>query len=237
MNTLPFAHLTNRELQNPFETGSDKLKSIIKNSKLPNHLSQLVPYFQQVVPGSSYYAEDEFNSYVSKINPEFSIFSPKCIRSLNCHHKKLVTYLQLLDLKFDCICLSEVWSTNLNSYKSIFQDYIPFFAEPINNNVGGVTMFIKNIYKVSERKDLKIAYSAKVKIEDLWVEITNDNDKKHVIGMIYRHPGGDVKQFTEQLENTLSRIENDKTIKHNIITGDFNIDLIKLDLNDNTMNT
>ena len=43
-------------------------------------------------------------------------------------------------------------------------------------------MFIKkNIYKVSERKDLKIAYSAKVKIEDLWVEITNDNGKKHLI--------------------------------------------------------
>ena len=52
--------------------------------------------------------------------------------------------------------------------------------------------------------------------------------------MRYRHPGGDIKQFTEQLENTLSKIENDKTIKHNIITGDFNIDLIKFDLNDNT---
>ena len=38
----------------------------------------------------------------------------------------------------------------------------------------------------------------------------------------------------EQLENTLSKIENDKNIKHNIITGDFNIDLIKFDLNDNS---
>ena len=52
--------------------------------------------------------------------------------------------------------------------------------------------------------------------------------------MIYCHPGGDIKQFTEQLENTLSKMENDKTIKHNIITGDFNIELIKFDLNCNT---
>ena len=52
--------------------------------------------------------------------------------------------------------------------------------------------------------------------------------------MIYRHPGSDVKQFTKQLENTPSKIKNDKTIKHNVITGDFNIDLIKFDLNDNT---
>ena len=94
-------------------------------------------------------------------------------------------------------------------------------------------MFIKSIYKVLERKDLKITYSAKVKIEDLWVEITNDNGEKYVIYLIYHHPGGDVKQFTEQLENTLSKIENDKTIKHNIITGDFKIDLIKFHLNDN----
>ena len=68
----------------------------------------------------------------------------------------------------------------------------------------------------------------------MWVEITNDNGKKHVASVIYRHPGGDVKQFTKELENTLSKIENDKTIKHNIITVDFNIDLTKFDLNDNT---
>ena len=36
------------------------------------------------------------------------------------------------------------------------------------------------------------------------------------------------------METTLSKIENDKTIKHNIITGEFNTDLIKFDLNDNT---
>ena len=58
--------------------------------------------------------------------------------------------------------------------------------------------------------------------------------KAHNISAIYCHPGGDVKHFTEQQENTLSKIENDKTIKHNIITGDFNTDLIKFDLNDNT---
>ena len=159
--------------------------------------------------GSNYYVEDEFNSRISKINSKLSVFHLN-IRSLNCHHKELVTYLQLLNLQFDCICLSEVWSTNLNS---IFQDHIMIFAEPVNNKVGGVATFIKNNYKISERKDLKIAYSTKVKIEDLWVEIANNNGGKHIISVIYRHPGRDVKQFTEQLENTLSKIENDKTMK------------------------
>ena len=65
-------------------------------------------------------------------------------------------------------------------------------------------MFIKKNYKVSEKKDLKIAYSTKVKIEDLWVEIINDSGEKHIISVIYCYPRGDVKQFTEQLENALS---------------------------------
>ena len=132
MNALPFAHLTNRELQNLFETGSDKLKSIIKTSKLPNHLKQTVPYFQQAVPGSNYYVDHEFNFHINRINSKSSVFHLN-IRSLNCHHK------------------------------------------------------------ISERNDLKIAYSTKVKIEDLWVEIANDNGEKHIISVIYRHPGGDVK--------------------------------------------
>ena len=120
------------------------------------------------MPGSNYYVEDEFNSHTNKINSKLSVFHFN-IKSLNCHHKE-----QLLNLKFDFICLWEVWSTNLNFYKSIFQDYIMIFAEPVNNNVGGVAMFIRNNYKISERKDFKIAYSTKVKLEDLWVEIAND---------------------------------------------------------------
>ena len=43
-----------------------------------------------------------------------------------------------------------------------------------------------------------------------------------------------MKLFTEHLENSLSKIENDRTIKHAIITGDFDIDVIKFDLNNNT---
>ena len=53
--------------------------------------------------------------------------------------------------------------------------------------------------------------------------------------MLYtRHPRGNVNLFTEQLESSLSKIENDRTIKHSILTGDCNIDLIEFDINNNT---
>ena len=209
------------------------MKNIINNSKLPKHINQLIPYFANSVPGSNYYVEDEFNSYINKISPRFPVFHLN-IRSLNCHHIELIAYLYLLNLKFDCIYLSEAWSTNLKSYQSIFQDYIPFFVEPIDNNVGGVAMFVKNDYKVCEISELKILYSSKVMAEDLWVEVTNNFGEKHIVSVIYRHPRGNVKLFTEHFEKSSSKTENNRSIKHSIITGDFNIDLIKFDLNDNT---
>ena len=87
------------------------------------------------------------------------------------------SYLQLLDLKFDCICLTEVWKTNLNSY----QDYIPFFAAPRDTNVGGVAMFIKMITKYAKEKNSKFRILQKVKWkQDLWIEITNNFGDRYV---------------------------------------------------------
>ena len=71
MDTLPFADLTSLELRNLFETGADKLRNIISDSKLPKYINQLIPYFQQTIPGSNYYVEDEFNSYTIFQNYHF----------------------------------------------------------------------------------------------------------------------------------------------------------------------
>ena len=72
------------------ETGSDKLKNIVSDSKLANHLKQLIPYLQQTMPGTNYYVENEFKSDTDKLNTKFSVFHFN-IRSLNCHHKELIT--------------------------------------------------------------------------------------------------------------------------------------------------
>ena len=95
-------------------------------------------------------------------------------------------------------------------------------------------MLVKNDCKVYEINELKIPYSSKVREKDLWVEVTNHFREKHIVTMIYRHPRGNVILFTKHFEKSLSKIENNRSIKHRITTGDFNIDLIKFDLNDNT---
>ena len=93
------------------------------------------------------------------------------------------------------------------------------FVEPIDYNVGGIAMFVKNDCKVCEINELKIPYASKVRVEDLWVEVTNNFGEKQIVSLIYRHPGGNVKLFTEHFEKSLSKIENNKSIKRRIIAG------------------
>ena len=98
------------------------------------------------------------------------------VRSLNKHHKELVTYLLLLNMKFDRICLSKVWNYNLEFYRNIFQNYVSYFEPPKGTNIGGVAIFIKRDLKVNNKaRDYLIESSETVKVENLWHEIEKDN--------------------------------------------------------------
>ena len=156
------------------------------------------------------------------------------IRSLNKHHNDLIIYLSMLDTKFDVICLSEIWSYNLEFYKAIFPGYIAHFQSPTDTHVGGVALFIKNENKTTERKDLKIVNSDAVKVEDLWFEVTNTDDETFLISVIYRHPKGNVNHFSDSIENSITKIIDDRKIKDCIIVGDMNIDLIKYNIHQST---
>ena len=170
---------------------------------------------------------------------KFSIFHMN-IRSLNKHHKELVTYLSLLNMKFDCICLSEVWNYNLEFYRNIFQNYVSYFEPPKGINIGGVAIFINRDLKVNNKtRDYLIESSETVKVENLWYEITKDK-QKYSVGVIYRHPKGNLTEFNEKLDNTLSKITSDRNINDCIITGDLNIDLIQFNTDtqsENYLNT
>ena len=98
------------------------------------------------------------------------------------------------------------------------------------SNIGGVAVFVNNSLKVSEREDLKIINSEhrKVKTENLWVEIVKSTGETFAVSVIYRHPNGNVTNLKKKkLEHSLDTLNHDRTITHKIITGDFNIDLIK----------
>ena len=89
--------------------------------------------YNQVGMECKYYVEMNLMQLLKKYNDsKFSIFHMN-IRSLNKHHKELVTYLVLLNMKFDCICLNEVWNYNLEFYRNMFQNYVSYFEPPEGN--------------------------------------------------------------------------------------------------------
>src|SRR3989442_11391384 len=64
------------------------------------------------------------------------------VRSLNANYNKLVNFLQCLSFQFDVIILSEIWSTNIQYFANLFNEY-DFFYQISNNRAGGVGIYIK----------------------------------------------------------------------------------------------
>ena len=164
----------------------------------------------------------------------FSVFHIN-IRSLNKHHKELVTDLSLLNFKFDCICLTEIWNYNLKFCKNIFSNYVSHFEPPNGNTkIDGAGIFIKHDLKISQRTQyFNIESSESLKVENLWYKIKKDK-QKYIVGVIYRHTKTCIDEFNEKLESTLTKIPSDNKITDCIITGDINVDLICYDSDNKT---
>ena len=74
-------------------------------------------------------------------NIELSVFHLN-VRSLNSKHKLLCQFLELLNLSFNIIVLSEIWSNNITFYCNILPRYTFYYDLPTISNVGGVGIFL-----------------------------------------------------------------------------------------------
>ena len=196
-------------------------------------LAPFKQYFHQVALNSKYYTEDYFNTAGSKYkNNGFSIFHLN-IHSLNKYHAELTTYISLLQIHFDCMCLSEIDTFNIDFCKHNFPNHTCHFDLPTSSNIGGVAIHMKKEHKVTEKSKYKIQSLGNAKVENVWYKITKGT-KSYIVGAIYRHPSHNVKDFTEKLDNSLSLLTENRQIKNCIITGDLNIDFMKFDPHETT---
>ena len=90
----------------------------------------------------SYCNTEEFNSLLNNItgsgNIELSVFHLN-IHSVNKNSAELYMYnfLQLINLDFDVIILSEIWAYNIDLYQNLFPNYVFCYDLPLVSNVGG----------------------------------------------------------------------------------------------------
>jgi len=178
-----------------------------------------------------YQTSDEFNdSTLSvKVNIELSVLHMN-IRSLNAKCTQLCQLLQLVNIQFDVIILSEVWTTNIDCYSNMLPNYNFYYDLSRVSKVGGVAMFVKNNYEHEELVNMKIN-SSSLNIENRWIKIKKCG-VTYIVGGIYRHPNQNIAEFTSALDTVLSEISSQK-IKC-IIAGDINIDLTKCTVSSDT---
>jgi len=226
LDELPFTHISSQVFASLFqsESISSKCSNILGKNDLLPRLQQLRKDedFKQLQ--FDYYTESHFNRSLGKLASDtidLSVFHMN-IRSLNCHFAGLCQYLQLLDVSFDVIVLTEIWSCNADLYANILPGYSFFRVLPANSIVGGVGIYVKNCFSVREISDYVILTSDKVKVENIWLELVN-GDRKYTIGGVYRHPNSNIDEFCKLFEETLGKISTQKIPC--IVAGDFNIDL------------
>ena len=143
-----------------------------------------------------YCSTDEFNIENQKLldSIEISMFHLN-IRSLNKNCMELYNYLQLIDMAFDIIVLSEIWSYSVAFYHNLFADYTFYYDLSQSSCVGGVGIYVKNTLVHKQLAELKIHSTDDCKVENLWLEVSR-GQYKFIVGGIYRHPGQSVEKFT-----------------------------------------
>ena len=119
------------------------------------------------------------------------------IHSIERHIEELKVVLELLDFKFDILCFSESKIVDGETPK------INPVGMPTKATRGGVLMYIKNGINFIPRNDLEIEKDKK--LESCFVEILNNNHQNSIVGVVYRHPTMDQKEFITNYLNPLTQ--------------------------------
>ena len=178
-----------------------------------------------------YYLPEEFNKKKFTSVKHFSILHLN-IHSLEFHIEELRTTLQMLDLTFDFICITEtkILKNKQPKVDLSIKGYQAPVGMPTEAQKGGVCIYIKEGIDWKPREDLNM-HKAK-ELESFFVEAINKG-KNTIIGAIYRHPCMKKESFTDEYMDNL----NEKLLKENekkvFLAGDFNFDLLSTDESDN----
>ena len=158
------------------------------------------------------------------------------LASIGKHFDDLNLVISLLKFDFHIIGISEhkiQKENDDNSFSNInLEGYHPFVFDPTETSHGGTGIYIKDSLVYVERDDLK--FNSPSNYESTSIEVILPDRKNMILGCIYRHPTStiSIQQFiNESIEPLLDKISAEN--KFCSLMGDFNIDLLKTDTNDN----
>ena len=184
-----------------------------------------------------YYSPENFAQNIHPTNNSLSLFCLNC-RSISanwdCIHE-LICNLSSRGFLFDIIGLTEVFkipdsmSFNITGYHCLqFQT-----RSDTDDGRGGVGLFINSNFTYVKRDDLSV-FIPHV-IESVFFEIQINERKTIIVGVVYRpntQPRADIDIFMQKINEIQSKIKEENKVSY--LMGDFNIDLLKVNIHAKT---
>lgn len=173
----------------------------------------------------NYFTHDKFVHTV-KSSQGLSILQLNC-RSLVANFYEMSAFIQGLEIEFDFITISESWfnaSTDVNDFQ--LSDYDIFVRNRVNKRGGGVVIYSNSKYGVTICDRLSCTIDNMFECLTVEAEVTNSNNI--LVMCIYRAPGTCLASFNENISNLIARVNPKKKL---FVCGDFNIDILKVDSN------
>ena len=154
---------------------------------------------------------------------DFTLLYLNC-RSLNKNFDSLLHLLSVINFNVTAIALTETWLSNDTEHVYKLTGYNFICLSRSGKRGGGVAFFIKNTLNYKLLSKFSFINDC---LEALFVDITLSSKASLILGCIYRPPNSNLSDFNNMIWHNLSQINPGK--KPAIITGDFNIDLLRFD--------
>ena len=175
-----------------------------------------------------YYTVEAFNNTVS--NNLDKCISMICfnIRSFNKNHDEFLGFLSNCNLAFDIIVLTETWARDETQSLNHLSGYIPYHNYRDERKGGGVSVYVNESLHADHSEIFNISND---NIEGVGINLSMSNSSFFVsILGLYRQPKGNKMVFLDTLDDLLN--SNNISRRNTIITGDFNICLLKEEMCD-----
>ena len=182
---------------------------------------------------SAYYDIHKFNQIKTDHSSSLGIIHTN-LASINKNIDDLSIVLSLLKFDFHVVGISEhkIHKNHINAISNIsLEGYYPFQFDPTETSHGGTGFFINKSLDFILRDDLK--FNAPGDFESTFIELIFPQKRNMVIGCIYRHPTSilPISYFNKNyIEPLLDKISSENKLCS--LMGDFNIDLLKIDSNE-----
>ena len=249
MEELPFIHLNEEDfrlaifeqLNGPIRYDPDRLASLrfnpllsetYKKFSLSSHHDPDANFFTELVD-CEYYTEENFNEMlhqknILEVNNCLSLLHLN-IRSLHRNLDSLTTLLKNLELRFSFIGITETWLRD-SSHHTDISGY-NFVHNPRKDRTGGgVGLYLADNFDFKCRPDL--VFPCTECAESLFVEINRPKEKNIIVGVVYRPPNSNLRDFMNSLDSLLASISKENKICY--VLGDWNLDLINHHCHDTT---